>query len=308
MTGTGTQSDPYIVSDWEELVTACNSTNNYIVCESGIEVDFNDIYPNGYTQGDTAYSLRFNTLIGNGLKLKNLLSSDDTPSLAQPLNFVGTTLRDIHVRNFVNENSGTSGLLYFYVNNIYDCTFELAVYASSSAYKALIYQGSDYKNYRNCSFFILCNGNSGLFYGVGYTPRLYNCLIHYENDDKTNIISASDNHHYDLYKKNNCLIEGNVKCRINTNSNRIYLPGSAGASFSDSDFLTYSIYNVTTNIPDGYKDYTLYLENSGAISLVNIDKIDISNYGQRGTNVQFLTDEQMKNPTYIAGLGFPIRA
>lgn len=49
MTGSGTQSDPYIVTTWAEFLSVCNiSTSTYVEWNSA-EVNFNEINPSGFT-------------------------------------------------------------------------------------------------------------------------------------------------------------------------------------------------------------------------------------------------------------------
>lgn len=303
MTGTGTQNDPYIVSTWEELVTACNSSGNYVVCEAGMVVDFNDIFPSGYLSTSPHYELLFNTLIGNGIIFKNLLCADTATTYYVPIKFNGTSLYDIHIRNFVVENSNITRVIDFNVTNVYDSTFEFAVYGQT--YHSAIQQASDYKNYRNCSFFILCSGMSGLFTG-SYVAKLHNCLIHYENEDSVHIISSS---YYDRYYMNNCLLEGKPKMIINTTTHKVNYPSFV--STNNTNYISYSIINADVNIPNEYSEYELQIQYADSISLVNKDKVTgIASFGSVGIDrpVHFLTDEQMKNPTYISNLGFPIRA
>lgn len=69
MTGTGTQSDPYITPTWEDFCTAMNSSGVYISIPEGTEWDFNDIAPEG---ASTPFTGSGNTVYGNGSSLRNI--------------------------------------------------------------------------------------------------------------------------------------------------------------------------------------------------------------------------------------------
>ena len=50
MTGTGTQADPYIVSTWEDFVTAIGTEQAYVEFPENTIIDMNDIIPEGINE------------------------------------------------------------------------------------------------------------------------------------------------------------------------------------------------------------------------------------------------------------------
>ena len=60
MTGTGTQTDPYMVSDWEEFVTAVGKTDVYVECSKNAVWDMNNIAPDGIKSPITMYAANIN--------------------------------------------------------------------------------------------------------------------------------------------------------------------------------------------------------------------------------------------------------
>lgn len=73
-TGSGTQTDPYIVDNWDDFLSVCNiSSTTYIVWDDAEDkvVDFNEINPNGFT--DTIYLKGF--IDFNNWELRNFYST-----------------------------------------------------------------------------------------------------------------------------------------------------------------------------------------------------------------------------------------
>ena len=68
MTGTGTQSDPYIPSDWAELVTAAGEGEKYVKLPDGALWDLNDVYP----EGAPTVEMYCNEIDGNGAEIRNV--------------------------------------------------------------------------------------------------------------------------------------------------------------------------------------------------------------------------------------------
>lgn len=71
MTGSGTQNDPYIVTDWDELKTAAETTDAYVKLPANAEWDMNDQYP----EDAPDIVLACTEIDGNGATIKNLRKS-----------------------------------------------------------------------------------------------------------------------------------------------------------------------------------------------------------------------------------------
>ena len=68
MTGTGTQTDPYIVDNWADLVTALGTSGAYVSFpEGGGVISMNDIAPEGLSSQITVSCAEETTL----WKIKN---------------------------------------------------------------------------------------------------------------------------------------------------------------------------------------------------------------------------------------------
>lgn len=69
MTGTGTQTDPFKPTSWDEFISAIKVSNAYVDCPENQIWDMNDVAPSGitYTTEVKAYNIK-----GNGLKIRNL--------------------------------------------------------------------------------------------------------------------------------------------------------------------------------------------------------------------------------------------
>lgn len=71
MTGTGTQNDPFIPENWDELKNAAETAGAYVRLPSGAEWDMNDQYP----EGVPSIGLLCAELDGNGSVIKNIRMS-----------------------------------------------------------------------------------------------------------------------------------------------------------------------------------------------------------------------------------------
>lgn len=74
MTGTGTQADPYIVSTWEDFVTAVNTTDAYVEFVENTVIDMNNVLPTGVNTDITANCTQVD---GKGSVIKNLYLTDN---------------------------------------------------------------------------------------------------------------------------------------------------------------------------------------------------------------------------------------
>ena len=71
MTGSGTQTDPYIVDNWNDLISVINHIGVYIEFDNNSEnkiIDMSKIYPMGIGN----ISCGFKSLNGNGWIIKNI--------------------------------------------------------------------------------------------------------------------------------------------------------------------------------------------------------------------------------------------
>lgn len=99
MRGIGTQSDPFYVESWEELVTALGTTDAYIECPKNAVWEMNDILPGGITTAIETYAARVN---GNGTTIRNLYFSS---SYIYGKRSAGTWWYNLNFENVLLESS-----------------------------------------------------------------------------------------------------------------------------------------------------------------------------------------------------------
>lgn len=122
ITGTGTQADPYVVTTWDELVTAVYNYQSYV--KLGADIDMNDEHPEGIT---TACELRCEELDGDGHMIKNLSAVNLVYIFV--INYSGVTIKNCDFFNFrIEANSSSPGVGYFAYGenksiNFYMCKF-----------------------------------------------------------------------------------------------------------------------------------------------------------------------------------------
>lgn len=287
MTGTGTASDPYIVSNWTEFCSVKDENNAYIFWEdlpsSQKIVDLNEEVPGGYTGSFTIHSASIDF---NGWTIRNL--TIDAPGLA-----IDRSLRDIacYIKNGIFQNVFLTCTLpvgatswyadmnlnkHYFVNciisgywhsngtvsedtanaryNIFDkCAINLSVTVDNSVRRKWI------SNFNNTitRLNIITNGT------ITECPQQYNKdskhirTIKYQNPDSSSVAMS-------IQKAQNCvyIIDSDTKCNYGNSSDTV-LP----------------------------------------ITLVRSD-----NASDTFDNPTFIavTDEQLQDADYLFGLGFPI--
>lgn len=113
MTGTGTKTDPYIVSDWEEIKTALTENNAYIKCEPNLMIDWNNIDPNGQLEQINVKCAEFD---GNGLIISGLF-------------------RDLNNKSFIYVSSGV-----LLIKNLQIINFQINTGFLFGAYQSASYE------------------------------------------------------------------------------------------------------------------------------------------------------------------------
>ncbi|MDE7363331.1 MAG: hypothetical protein K2N27_00360 [Ruminococcus sp.] len=101
MTGTGTQTDPYIVSTWEDFKTAISTNGAYV--ELDADIDMNEEAPEGISKIDVNNV----TLDGKNHAIKNLVANDGF--LHSGTRNSNSYISDLKILNFVNR--GTNNLI-----------------------------------------------------------------------------------------------------------------------------------------------------------------------------------------------------
>lgn len=141
-TGTGTQDDPFVVDNWEDLKTLSPVTNRWIALDPDAENKVMDLRDTADRRGiDTALTMRAN-ILGNGWTIRNLV-------LGQ--------------RGYINSNSIAA--------KIWDLSFENCIFYG----RYLFHQVFEMEN---CRFTVMFMKYNALTTTV-YTSQFTNCAFHF---------------------------------------------------------------------------------------------------------------------------------
>lgn len=102
MTGTGTQADPYIVSTWEDFVTAIGTEQAYVEFPENTIIDMNDIIPEGINEMIYIKCTQFDA---KGGEIKNLFFTTGGRFLIQNSNW-NTYIKNLKLINMRADNEG----------------------------------------------------------------------------------------------------------------------------------------------------------------------------------------------------------
>ena len=319
--GSGSQSNPYIVSSYEELIFATGASNiwkvklvdrdkklyqyRYIVdyaqpdepiyadvfCrydDSLSTIDFNDIQPNGYTS-----AFNFNTTMNfNGWTLENAVFHS-----YGYFRFM-LSLSNAIFKNFYSDNTRTISCITCdaQASNIkMSGTFDtqgMAIFGVRSGYS------SSYRGLINSSFDFHLIGKSRLFQDSGnsYTPAIENCNINFELiDNRTSAVSLGNSTEY-----YNCLLTGNIKAPNCTTS----CDTSTQLLYAGS---RYNIINITAEVEEGHNKPNINLIANNPTSLViyrNDGNVDYYNTSYQ--NLVGVPESTLKDAQTLHDLGLPI--
>lgn len=285
MTGTGTSADPYIVDNWNDLVSKMKEYDVYIELDPNSEnkvIDMNDAAPNGVGN----ISIKFRKLKGNGWTIKNIycpyknlftynsVSSQETKHSItfENLNIVNIykndTCSEYDCSAFISKNSG-SPLIFR------SCKISCVIASNSSSSDPT--QFSDYVNFYNCSINIKSVSqyfNPFVGWNRSYMCSMQNCNVRINAQIITNFLS--------YFTVSNTKISGNAKTL--------------------SSFTTDSYTKLSAVVIDLSTNYTGEIADK-VCGLINSDKAPNIT---AGTGMNLVTTEQMTNAEYLTSIGFPI--
>lgn len=290
MTGTGTQSDPFIVDNWEDFVTAIGTADAYVEFpDGGGVIDLNDIAPTGIPE----ISVSCKSIKGNDWIIRNLYCKGHAGFITQYGKYV--SIDRLHFLNFyfddegkaVNKgtvfgNSGDDRQGYYF----YECQFSgimNCTYYNSDVYErnGLFVQDNYWLKCRliRCSINVKLDGYAVLLNGSTYIHednRVEYCNIKVSGNSPAWTIDGD-------YR--NCLISGDsVATAFDV------IRGSANFNVINVDFSGADSFNCTGR--------------SDAINLIDTDLLPSG--ATIGTGFVGVTTEQLHDATYLASLGFPI--
>lgn len=274
MTGTGTETDPYIVDNWEDFVTAVNaSTSPYIEFDPNANnktIDFNEVAP----MGISSLSLYYHQINGNGWTLKNMYIPNYLFVTGNSNQGSAGNIKNLNFENFVHD-----GTVFSNVSSYYNCKFSGLTASSVFNYSS----GSMCID--KCAFNLVCTAPT--FDG------LCNC-----GTSSAYSRSFSCN---------------NVKLKINGASSSgssyrgilgLLTPSYCLFNIDASNFTEFrhAIGNGNVFLGNIPTDITLYGTSSTVVSI--FDKTNIA--WTDSTYLKGCTPDQLKDSSYLASISFPI--
>lgn len=267
MTGTGTQSDPYIVNNWEDFMSINKKNSPYIEWDKNAEnkvVDFNEIRPQGYS---STVNMGSHTKY-NGWVFRNFYS---TASTALQFGSAGETISGVTFENFYWQvPASASYFLYCEGNYNYKSVFYNCIFSGRIAVPGSGDFCSEYLT--RCALNLSISSLSDTF------------RISYQDIESSDIVldvAKSANFEMSYYSVKNSRISG----KVSATSVKIG-GGSSG-------------YNIISLESDKPLTYT-----GNAISVYNSDLAEKSS--SSSSAFKACTTEQLKNAEYLYSIGFPI--
>lgn len=278
MTGTGTKTDPYVVSTWAELSAKMQESGVYIkLSEQGGVIDLNDEFPDGISK----IEVKCREVQGNNWQIRNLYIKDKIALAAE--NSAGgdwvSEINDLHFLNIVCQNGTLVCGNYASLMKFNRCQFS-GIFSSNNQETVMNGYSFGFITLDRCSLNFKIN-NCNTFYKI----ILCQCNIKLSGTG-----GAIVNNKFD-----NCYLSGNYKSTAAIILEAISFVGT-GAS-------CYSVVDIELS---SYKD-NAKVTSEGELSnmvLINTDKI------QSGVSIaetlNKVTTIQLTDAEYLSSIGFPI--
>lgn len=258
MQGTGTQNDPLVPYEWDEVIEAIGTSGVYVKFpDTAGEYDMNTLYPEGVPR----IRIRCTQINGNGWNIKNIYSTDSPFAVFGLCNIVRLNIVDfLHEGSdffLLNENyyadgqlliehcklSGimSSGTLFHRNTRHSDQIFKLMrssvnVRADNNAVVFGAEMNSSYAAVNNCNIKIV--GNSIDPFGASY---MYNCFVQGEmSPNQSNGIKLVSGSNYNI-----------IVADLSQSASSALLACPNGINLINSDLLP-----AGTSIPAGMKGCT----------------------------------------------------
>lgn len=269
MTGTGTQADPYIVSEYTEFLTAIQTSGVYVKCADNTVWDMNIIDPTGERYHNSDKTINCAELDGNGAIVWNLHSA--IGNLNVLFNIGDTIIKGLKFYN-IDLNDGAT---FFKTTSNTAQIIDLMFTGQLNEQAVLLSGARVSKSLISVELFgrsKILDGSCSLEYSVINTPYI------------------SDNYIYSQYSFGNlsyCWFTG------------IFPFGrvTSGVNISSSS----GNYNV---INAEIRSEQLSFSLKGTY-IINIDKYNFENPLTTYNNAILVTTEQLKDAEYLRSQGFP---
>lgn len=315
MTGTGTQSDPFIPYEWEDFVTAIGTNGAYISLPvilvkteddhimsgklyfdsegnriaSPVESEIDDYYENSFKLDANSYapsgiSLYFKgvTIEGNGASIINCYVPDENYGLrfggtsTKPTNY----LNNINFLNLFSESDASKGYMY--------CDSSRGIFTDNVQFSGAIIRGAfcganGNRRFKSTTFSLTLGTNASFVNGTLNTSQYYYqfCLFDFYGSP-TNVFRVNSGN-----KFLNCKMTGKL---TGTSGEIPIFPSDSTSTTCVMDIDVTEYTGVTFNY-DGSNPY-----------IINTDKIPS---GTVHTNMTGVTSEQMLDASYLRSVGFP---
>ena len=267
MTGTGTQTDPFLVDNWTDFMTIdTNSAEIYVRwADTGNKViDFNDIMPEGFSE---------------------------TVNLPAHVDFNGWTLKNFH---------STASNYSFKLSSASDAVIENLTLENFYIISSTLFYGSTLL--KNCiiSGIVQYNGSVNVFHGCGLQSCSLNLKVNASNANLMNSVGflspKSQITNSDVVLDISCsgstvsvcdsvIKNSRISGKIQSNAQKITLGNTSSMS---------NVFNLEANSPLTYT--------GTAISVYNSDFAT----APASKSFIGVTSEQLKNAEYLYSIGFPI--
>lgn len=269
MTGTGTQADPYIVSEYTEFLTAIQTSGVYVKCADNTVWDMNIIDPTGEKYHNSSKSINCAELDGNGATIWNLHSA-----ISGSATLFSIDRAIIKNLKFYNMNL-TNGATFFRAN---------------SYYAQII----------NCYFTGMLGEQAILFWSSGsqYNPiSVSKSLVSvelYGNSKLVNGVYSFDNNLIEVSFVSNNYSYSQASFRYLANC---WFTGILPFNQISSSNGNYNVINANTA-----KDLNVGLTGT---YVLNTDRCEDINSLTTSNNAILVTTEQLKDAEYLRSQGFP---
>lgn len=301
MTGTGTQTDPYIVDNWDDFITATSESGAYVAFpEGGGVIDVDKVYPLGVPK----ITMNCTQIDGNGWEIRGLYMDVSGSAIT----FLPSSTITINDLSFLNVNIKSSEHMFFTsastartttLNNM-KISGRFASTGTSSDSTVFGVGGTNYIVTR-----ILNRCSINLELVGGYTLFCYAASTNYKTTiNFCNIYLNVMNHKAPwgvfryLYSKGSI-----IRGKYNLNSTSVEQMFDYIIAGSDLVFLG----EITT---DNSTQKISYCNSDDAATtkvLFNKDNIsDKMTTYNKGSSAYLCTTEQLKDADYLKSIGFPI--
>lgn len=268
MTGTGTQADPYMPENWDEIVETVGKTDKYVKCVPNLVIDWNDVDPTGKMYDIDWTCGEFN---GNGLIISGIFINFDNYSSPLFDNSNGGIVKNTRFLNFdINSGhlfSGSNRYTTRWQNLYFDGTISernSKLFSNNISYIEYSYIGL--KLYGGASV-------------SSSDVKLYHSVLNIENDKN------SHSNNYLNLMGSDYIFKGSYGNKV-------------GVSYTYRAILDFELTH------GGSSDFTAGTNaNKQNMIIYNNDKIPIENPG-----IIPATTAQLKDPEALKALGFPIRS